>query len=288
MAGAESGMSGAGIPLQPQPQAPAAAAGPADESSDSEGEHEGPQKLIRKVSTSGQIRSKVRGAGAGQPRRLHGRFLYPHPQAGLTRSWGRPLHPARIPGSGGGELGGGRFVRQPCLFLPFLSPPPRPAVASTSVPGWQEEPPGAAALRLAGGEAACPGGRPALPGVLGVGEAAGCLPPSLSPSLRLLFLGGGHRCRGDPALPPCGAGGLAQRALPRHFPYPPPTLFSSPPVPGTAAVRPARAAGTEPAVARRAPLRECRQGGKGGFHFERHLAEREVNFYTSSLLALDP
>ncbi|KAK0683319.1 DGKH kinase, partial [Pygoscelis papua] len=32
---------------------------PADESSDSEGEHEGPQKLIRKVSTSGQIRSKT-------------------------------------------------------------------------------------------------------------------------------------------------------------------------------------------------------------------------------------
>ncbi|XP_058886277.1 diacylglycerol kinase eta-like isoform X3 [Acipenser ruthenus] len=30
-----------------------------DESSDSEGEHEGPQKLIRKVSTSGQIRSKT-------------------------------------------------------------------------------------------------------------------------------------------------------------------------------------------------------------------------------------
>lgn len=30
-----------------------------DESSDSEGEQEGPQKLIRKVSTSGQIRSKV-------------------------------------------------------------------------------------------------------------------------------------------------------------------------------------------------------------------------------------
>ncbi|XP_068038343.1 diacylglycerol kinase eta isoform X2 [Anomalospiza imberbis] len=59
MAGAESGMSGAGIPLQPQPQPPAAAAGPADESSDSEGEHEGPQKLIRKVSTSGQIRSKT-------------------------------------------------------------------------------------------------------------------------------------------------------------------------------------------------------------------------------------
>ncbi|KAJ7396790.1 Diacylglycerol kinase eta [Pitangus sulphuratus] len=59
MAGAESGMSGAGIPQQPQPQPPVAAAGPADESSDSEGEHEGPQKLIRKVSTSGQIRSKL-------------------------------------------------------------------------------------------------------------------------------------------------------------------------------------------------------------------------------------
>ncbi|XP_036395925.1 diacylglycerol kinase eta isoform X2 [Megalops cyprinoides] len=33
--------------------------GPVDESSDSEGEQEGPQKLIRKVSTSGQIRSKT-------------------------------------------------------------------------------------------------------------------------------------------------------------------------------------------------------------------------------------
>ncbi|KAJ8256113.1 hypothetical protein COCON_G00199770 [Conger conger] len=33
--------------------------GTADESSDSEGEQEGPQKLIRKVSTSGQIRSKT-------------------------------------------------------------------------------------------------------------------------------------------------------------------------------------------------------------------------------------
>ncbi|XP_034021431.1 diacylglycerol kinase eta-like [Thalassophryne amazonica] len=33
--------------------------GPGDESSDSEAEQEGPQKLIRKVSTSGQIRSKT-------------------------------------------------------------------------------------------------------------------------------------------------------------------------------------------------------------------------------------
>lgn len=37
----------------------AGGSGAADESSDSEGEQEGPQKLIRKVSTSGQIRSKV-------------------------------------------------------------------------------------------------------------------------------------------------------------------------------------------------------------------------------------
>uniref|UniRef100_A0AAY4BL67 Diacylglycerol kinase n=1 Tax=Denticeps clupeoides TaxID=299321 RepID=A0AAY4BL67_9TELE len=37
----------------------AGGSGPVDESSDSEGEQEGPQKLIRKVSTSGQIRSKT-------------------------------------------------------------------------------------------------------------------------------------------------------------------------------------------------------------------------------------
>lgn len=37
-----------------------AGSGAVDESSDSEAEQEGPQKLIRKVSTSGQIRSKVR------------------------------------------------------------------------------------------------------------------------------------------------------------------------------------------------------------------------------------
>lgn len=36
------------------------AAGPGEDSSDSEAEQEGPQKLIRKVSTSGQIRTKVR------------------------------------------------------------------------------------------------------------------------------------------------------------------------------------------------------------------------------------
>lgn len=38
----------------------AGGSGAVDESSDSEGEQEGPQKLIRKVSTSGQLRSKVR------------------------------------------------------------------------------------------------------------------------------------------------------------------------------------------------------------------------------------
>ncbi|XP_019505910.1 PREDICTED: diacylglycerol kinase eta-like [Hipposideros armiger] len=37
----------------------AASAGPGEDSSDSEGEQEGPQKLIRKVSTSGQIRTKT-------------------------------------------------------------------------------------------------------------------------------------------------------------------------------------------------------------------------------------
>nr|XP_042701242.1 diacylglycerol kinase eta [Chrysemys picta bellii] len=58
MAGAEARMSGAGLQQQPQPPAVGTAAA-GDESSDSEGEHEGPQKLIRKVSTSGQIRSKT-------------------------------------------------------------------------------------------------------------------------------------------------------------------------------------------------------------------------------------
>ncbi|XP_032297977.1 diacylglycerol kinase eta-like [Coturnix japonica] len=67
MAGAEAGMSGAGIQQQPQqqPQHPAA-----DESSDSEGEQEGPHKLIRKVSTSGQMRSKVRDEEGTGARRL--------------------------------------------------------------------------------------------------------------------------------------------------------------------------------------------------------------------------
>ncbi|MEE6471083.1 hypothetical protein FKM82_009176 [Ascaphus truei] len=50
-------MSGAAM-LRDPPAAAAAAPAAGDESSDSEGEHEGPQKLIRKVSTSGQIRSK--------------------------------------------------------------------------------------------------------------------------------------------------------------------------------------------------------------------------------------
>ncbi|XP_063282041.1 diacylglycerol kinase eta isoform X3 [Pelobates fuscus] len=49
-------MSGSGAMREP-PAVAGTAAG--DESSDSEGEHEGAQKLIRKVSTSGQIRSKT-------------------------------------------------------------------------------------------------------------------------------------------------------------------------------------------------------------------------------------
>lgn len=225
MAGAEAGMSGAGIPQQPQPQPPAAA-GPADESSDSEGEHEGPQKLIRKVSTSGQIRSKVRGAGAGEPRCLRGKFLHPHPRAGAARSRGRPLHPARIPGSGGGGRGGA--VRRPCLFLPSLSPPPRPAVASTSVPVWQEEPPGAAQLRGAGGEAACPGSRPALPGVLGVGGSGGAAsPPAPLPRRRAPLP------RGSRPASQRGGACFSQPFL-TNFPFPPlpcPLIFF-PPGPG--------------------------------------------------------
>uniref|UniRef100_A0A8C5FJP4 Diacylglycerol kinase n=1 Tax=Gadus morhua TaxID=8049 RepID=A0A8C5FJP4_GADMO len=53
---------GGGLPLHPKPGlggTAVAGSGAADESSDSEAEQEGPQKLIRKVSTSGQIRSKT-------------------------------------------------------------------------------------------------------------------------------------------------------------------------------------------------------------------------------------
>ena len=46
-----------------------ASAGPGEDSSDSEAEQEGPQKLIRKVSTSGQIRTKVRRAQGERGRR---------------------------------------------------------------------------------------------------------------------------------------------------------------------------------------------------------------------------
>nr|KAF6368172.1 diacylglycerol kinase eta [Myotis myotis] len=42
-----------------------ASAGPGEDSSDSEAEQEGPQKLIRKVSTSGQLRTKVRRDAPG-------------------------------------------------------------------------------------------------------------------------------------------------------------------------------------------------------------------------------
>ncbi|KAM3837246.1 diacylglycerol kinase eta [Vipera latastei] len=63
MAGAEAGLSAAGLRDQPPGDPGGAVLAPApgqgEESSDSEGEPEGPQKLIRKVSTSGQIRSKT-------------------------------------------------------------------------------------------------------------------------------------------------------------------------------------------------------------------------------------
>ncbi|KAJ7324542.1 hypothetical protein JRQ81_017562 [Phrynocephalus forsythii] len=59
MAGAEAGLGAAGIPAPPGDSEASASAGPGEESSDSDGEPEGPQKLIRKVSTSGQIRSKT-------------------------------------------------------------------------------------------------------------------------------------------------------------------------------------------------------------------------------------
>ena len=54
--GAAGGAAGAAVTPATVP------AGPGDDSSDSEAEQEGPQKLIRKVSTSGQIRTKVRRA----------------------------------------------------------------------------------------------------------------------------------------------------------------------------------------------------------------------------------
>lgn len=51
-------MSGSGMMRDP-PVGTSSGTAAGEESSDSEGEHEGPQKLIRKVSTSGQIRTKT-------------------------------------------------------------------------------------------------------------------------------------------------------------------------------------------------------------------------------------
>lgn len=59
---------GAGAAVAPA----GASAGPGDDSSDSEAEQEGPQKLIRKVSTSGQIRTKVRSKGSADRGKLRG------------------------------------------------------------------------------------------------------------------------------------------------------------------------------------------------------------------------
>lgn len=69
-----------------QPQAGATAAAPtaaAEESSDSEPEQESgsPQKLIRKVSTSGQIRQKVRATRVGPGGGAEARVASPPPEA---------------------------------------------------------------------------------------------------------------------------------------------------------------------------------------------------------------
>ena len=61
------------------------AAGPGEDSSDSEAEQEGPQKLIRKVSTSGQMRTKVR-LGRGPARGLWAEgTLWEIPGTGIRR-----------------------------------------------------------------------------------------------------------------------------------------------------------------------------------------------------------
>lgn len=201
MAGAEAGMSGGGIQQQQQPQqhpaAVGAAVGAADESSDSEGEHEGPQKLIRKVSTSGQIRSKVKAGRQPPSPAAPGATLAAPGAAAASRA-----HPS-APRGGGGEA-----AAPLPSFPPSLSPPPRPAVLATSVPGWQEAP--------RGGGAAGPEGKPpakrrpaAAPPASGVwGKRR--LPPSCSSSsaasrpARLLL----HpRTRSRPGL---GAGGVVR------------------------------------------------------------------------------
>lgn len=87
---------GAGAAVTPA----AASAGPGEDSSDSEAEQEGPQKLIRKVSTSGQIRTKVRRARGQRPGREAAR-------RGAER--GRPGRRERAgdPGTVGPRRGGG-------------------------------------------------------------------------------------------------------------------------------------------------------------------------------------
>lgn len=98
---------GAGAAVTPA----AASAGPGDDSSDSEAEQEGPQKLIRKVSTSGQIRTKVRRAlgqrgrreasGRGRGARAPGVL---GARAGDPGNVGRKVRAGPDPGAGPGEL----------------------------------------------------------------------------------------------------------------------------------------------------------------------------------------
>lgn len=97
-------MAGAGGQQHPPGAASGGAAGPGEDSSDSEAEQEGgPQKLIRKVSTSGQLRTKVR-------RRLGGTWEAP---GGVgVRAPGAPRPelgaPGRSPGTWGARWGRGR------------------------------------------------------------------------------------------------------------------------------------------------------------------------------------
>jgi hypothetical protein len=75
------------------------AAGPGEDSFESESEHEGPQKLIRKVSTSGQMGTKVR-LGRGPMRGLWAEgMLWEVPSIGIRRrgagarpGWGVASH----------------------------------------------------------------------------------------------------------------------------------------------------------------------------------------------------
>lgn len=122
---------GAGAAVTPV----AASAGPGEDSSDSEAEQEGPQKLIRKVSTSGQIRTKVSRAGSGGSA--------PGAQGTAAGDTGRARGPpgpqrrrGREPGAVG-SVGNAEFPLGALRVFQFVSPPRRPACGCSvaRVPG---------------------------------------------------------------------------------------------------------------------------------------------------------